>query len=630
MVINFSGDVSSVKSSIDKIVEYLDLTDSKNEYEFILTNKKGCPISVEMSNQKCFITFDRTCHFNRAFGLALEYIQDGKDKFSITEYPQFNMNGPMFDLSQGNAAFNVKTFKEIIVQLALMGLDTVMMYCEDGFEVKSQPYLGYMRARYTAEEIKELDDYAYDLGIELIPHIQTLAHMQEALHWKYYNEIADYDACLLVGEEKTYEFIKDVMREVSSMFRTNRMHVGMDEAFHLGRGEYLTRNGYKDTADIMKEHLVRVSAIADELGIQPMMWDHMYFCSFGEKKDNQYGAKVPEEIKRLVPKNMTNVWGDYYKLTEEKYIDIMSQHKDLCNDMIFAGGIWSWLGYGFAWDKTKRSTELALKVCKNLGVKDVLVTTWGDHGTEALIPVTLLGCQLYAEHGYADKIDYNKLAKRFKFCTGGNYEDFAALDRIDRTPQNAHLDDWSQYNSSKSLMWQDILTGLLDYNFRGFEMNKHYEELTKDMKSAVGRNGELDYIFDFNYHVSRVLEIKAEMGIRLTDAYKNKDLKTLTDIATNQLPDLFERVKALRKVHKKYWYMLYKPLGWDIVDLRYGGLMARITSAIETIEDYLEKRIDKIEELEVERLAFDGIEGPQKWLNDYHKIASPSRIAAQA
>jgi hypothetical protein len=150
------------------------------------------------------------------------------------------------------------------------------------------------------------------------------------------------------------------------------------------------------------------------------------------------------------------------------------------------------------------------------------------------------------------------------------------------------------------------------------------------MKSAVGRNGELDYIFDFNYHVSRVLEIKAEMGIRLTDAYKNKDLKTLTDIATNQLPDLFERVKALRKVHKKYWYMLYKPLGWDIVDLRYGGLMARITSAIETIEDYLEKRIDKIEELEVERLAFDGIEGPQKWLNDYHKIASPSRIAAQA
>lgn len=40
--------------------------------------------------------------------------------------------------------------------------------------------------------------------------------------------------------------------------------------------------------------------------------------------------------------------------------------------------------------------------------------------------------------------------------------------------------------------------------------------------------------------------------------------------------------------------------------------------------------MEKIEELEVERLPFDGIEGPQKWLNDYHKIASPSRIAAQA
>ena len=203
----------------------------------------------------------------------------------------------------------------------------------------------------------------------------------------------------------------------------------------------------------------------------------------------------------MVPKNMINVFGDYYKLSEDVYLDIIGQHKDLCDNVVFAGGIWSWLGYGFAWTKTKSSTECALNVCKKLGVKNVLATTWGDHGTEALIPVTLLGCQLYAEHGYAEKIDYDKLARRFKFCTGGNLEDFANLERIDKNPQNQHLKDSSQYNSSKSLMWQDILTGLLDYNFRGFELNANYEKLTADLKEAIGRNGGLDYIFDFNYYV---------------------------------------------------------------------------------------------------------------------------------
>jgi len=630
MNIFFKGDIHGAEKGIKELASYMNVDIVQGGYVFNVTKTDKRLLSVSLNGTVGEIIYDRKCCLFRAIGLAVEKIQSGCKNFNVCEIPQFDSNGPMFDLSQGNAAFNIKTFKKILCQLSLMGLDTVMMYCEDGFEVKTQPFLGYMRAKYTADEIKELDDYAFALGIELIPHIQTLAHMQEALRWKHYEPIMDYNACLLVGEEKTYEFIKDVMSTVSAMFRTNKMHVGMDEAFHLGRGEYLTRNGYKDITDIMREHLKRVSAIADELGIIPMMWDHMYFRTFGTRRDNQYGATVPEETKRLVPKNMINVYGDYYKLDEEVYLDLIGQHKALCDNVIFAGGIWSWLGYGFAWTKTKVSTECALNVCKKLGVKNILATTWGDHGTESLITVTLLGCQLFAEHGYSDKIDYNKLASRFKFCTGGNLDDFAALERIDKNPQNEHLKDPSSYNSSKSLMWQDILTGLLDYNFRGFDLTSHYKKLTEDLKKAIGRNGRFDYLFDFNYHVSRVLEMKSEMGIRLTEAYKANDKESLTNIAKYELPELRERVIKLRSVHRKNWFELYKPFGWDIIDLRYGGLIIRITTAIEEIEDYLEGRMERIEELEAERLPYNGIEGPQKWLNDYHKIASPSRIDAEA
>ena len=53
-----------------------------------------------------------------------------------------------------------------------------------------------------------------------------------------------------------------------------------------------------------------------------------------------------------------------------------------------------------------------------------------------------------------------------------------------------------------------------------------------------------------------------------------------------------------------------KPFGWEVLDIRYGGVLARIDSSIERITDYLDGRINKIEELEQERLYFDGADRP--------------------
>ena len=49
-----------------------------------------------------------------------------------------------------------------------------------------------------------------------------------------------------------------------------------------------------------------------------------------------------------------------------------------------------------------------------------------------------------------------------------------------------------------------------------------------------------------------------------------------------------------------------KAQGWEVHDIRYGGLIARFETTKERLTDYLEKRISNIEELEEERLRFDG------------------------
>ena len=43
--------------------------------------------------------------------------------------------------------------------LVKMGYDTLELYTEDTYEIEGEPYFGYMRGRYTAREIKEIDVY---------------------------------------------------------------------------------------------------------------------------------------------------------------------------------------------------------------------------------------------------------------------------------------------------------------------------------------------------------------------------------------------------------------------------------------------------------------------------------------
>jgi len=83
-------------------------------------------------------------------------------------------------------------------------------------------------------------------------------------------------------------------------------------------------------------------------------------------------------------------------------------------------------------------------------------------------------------------------------------------------------------------------------------------------------------------------------------------------------------------VHMENWFAIYKAFGWDIMDMRYGSLQTRIDSAIQEIGMYLDGKLEKLEELEEERLFYDGKPGPIRYLNFYGQVVSPSRIAPLA
>ena len=64
--------------------------------------------------------------------------------------------GVMIDMSR-NAVMSVAALKEYFVLLKKMGYNSVMLYTEDTYEVEGEPFFGYMRGRYSANELKEID-----------------------------------------------------------------------------------------------------------------------------------------------------------------------------------------------------------------------------------------------------------------------------------------------------------------------------------------------------------------------------------------------------------------------------------------------------------------------------------------
>ena len=176
--------------------------------------------------------------------------------------------GVMIDMSR-NAVMNVKALKEYLVLLKKMGYNSVMLYTEDTYEVEGEPFFGYMRGRYSVAEMKELDEFANNIGVELIPCIQTLAHLNQALRWGTIP--VDCNDIMLCDDERVYNLIDKMFSTLKKCFKSQYIHIGMDEAHMVGRGKYMDLHGYEDTFSILKRHLDKVCELAKKYDFVPLI-----------------------------------------------------------------------------------------------------------------------------------------------------------------------------------------------------------------------------------------------------------------------------------------------------------------------------------------------------------------------
>ena len=312
---------------------------------------------------------------------ALRGVGSAVSGISGRQSTSFTMLGIMLDLSR-NQVFTLEALKKMFKRLALLGYNTIFLYCEDTYELPGEPAFGMMRGRYTAADIRAMDDAASAVGIELIGCMQTLGHMQQILRWTgAYGQIRDTASVMRVDAPETHKLIGKMLDFWRDNLRSRRIHVGMDETHDLGRGRYMDENGYKNGFSLFTEQLNLVNKACQERGLQPMIWSDMFF-RLGNPKQEYYdlNSKIPAEVRAQIPENVQLVYWDYYHEEQQFYEDFIDMHRDLGGEPLMGAGIWIWSHLWYASEFSGAMNRACINGCRNKNLKEIFFTMWGDDG----------------------------------------------------------------------------------------------------------------------------------------------------------------------------------------------------------------------------------------------------------
>lgn len=577
MNVNSSNLKDSLKNGVKALEEngFLQRCESGIRLDAI----QGSTMMVEKHEDTITITYDTEPHFYMALARSI-VIPEGKHVIEA----KAKRLGFMLDCSR-NAVSTPRTVKELICLLVMAGYDYLELYTEDTYELPDEPYFGYKRGRYSAEELEEIVAFADRFRFGVVPCIQTLAHLKTLANWKPYYDHMDIDDVLLTGDERTYRLIRKCIRFWKEICHTKRINIGSDEAYRQGRGKYTDIYGYKSTPEVYLEHMKKVFEICKEEGVEPEFWADAFYDSKFSK----------EEVENLFDgTQLPIVWR--YRYTEaEQLHDYLPRCKEYAGKVMFACAAYRCYSYAPENLYSQRSIDALFDVAWQYGVDDVLLTAWGNDGSGCSAIAIMPTIWYAAQKLYPCDVDLECLLYEL---TGYTKAEWEVCDKLNYVMPGTNR----QTNAAKYLLYNDFLIGLLDYNIPDHAA-KIYQDLLPGFRVLAERGGRFSYLFAVYEAQCRVLTRKATFSKRLYKAYQEDDRTTIRSLI-EELPLIAEDLKEFIRVYRIHWMTEYKGFGFEVIDIRIGGLIARIDTVISVLNDYLDGKTERIYELDEKRIEY--------------------------
>ncbi len=282
--------------------------------------------------------------------------------YSILDYPSLEYRGWMDDISRGPIP-TTDFIKEQIRRLAEYKFNFFNLYTEHLFKLYEYPDIAPTDG-LTAEEIKELTEYAKDYYIEFIGNQQCFAHAEKTLDNPFYDDIKDTRFNFNPGVEETYEFLETLLGETAQAYESKYFNINCDETEGLGNGKAKTYVDSLGSENAYCEHVNKVYNILQKYDKEVMMWGDII-------------AKNPKMIKQLPEDIQFIVWSYGGR---DSFDEMIAPFKNSGHTFWVAPGASCWAScFPYIDNYIVNIANFARDGYKN-GAKGIINTAWDDYG----------------------------------------------------------------------------------------------------------------------------------------------------------------------------------------------------------------------------------------------------------
>lgn len=217
---------------------------------------------------------------------------------SINDAPRFVWRGLMIDIARHFQP--VEVLKRNLDAMASVKMNVFHWHLTDdqGFRVKSKSFpklhkIGGDGLYYTHSQIKEVVEYASNLGIRVIPEFDVPGHATAILAaYPEYGSVKDttytvernagiFNPTLDPTNDKTYEFLDTLFTEIAPLFPDEYFHIGGDEneGKHWDANpeiqKFKKKHNLKTNHDLQTYFNIKLEKILNRLGKKLMGWDEI-------------------------------------------------------------------------------------------------------------------------------------------------------------------------------------------------------------------------------------------------------------------------------------------------------------------------------------------------------------------
>lgn len=359
----------------------------------------------------------------------------------IEDEPDLTLRGVMLDVSRGKVP-TLETLCNVVDHCARLKLNVLMLYVEHTFRFRRHPRIGADASPLDAETLRQLDVYAAERSVELIPSLQSLGHMDHVLNLPDYSHLAETPSrwTLAPAVPETYDLLRDLYDEFLPNFRSEFFNANCDESFDLGSGRSAAMQRKLGAGGPFLAHVSRVRELARTHGKRTMIWADM-------------PHNHPE---RLAEFDTDVVFLDWWYEAAFDY-DRVKRFAETGREFLVCPGTSSWNCLFPRVENAFANVKGWADAGKRHGALGLLVTDWGDFGHYNLQGNSWLGYAWAAEQAWGGNgADFDRA---FSGAIFGDDSGTAA--RLYRELGAIHDAGFSVFNGSplQFLFFDDLETG---------------------------------------------------------------------------------------------------------------------------------------------------------------------------